>query len=125
MDEAQIFDDARRALKAIEGYADHRELVDAVAELEEYIELEQDTRHEITKMQKSERGPEQPANKFARVAADLRRGRTREGQEKYQSAIFKCLADYNRCLKGNERWICKALIVICIAKQLVPLAPRD
>jgi hypothetical protein len=125
MDEVQIFDDARQALKSIrEAYEDNSELVAAVTELEEYIVLEQENRHEITKMQKSERGAEQPANRLARVAAEVRRVRNREEQEKYQSAIFKCLADYNRCLKGNSRWVCKALIAICIAKQLVPFVPK-
>lgn len=54
-------------------------------------------------------------------------GASKGKDQRYQTNIFKCLADYDKCLKRRPPTfpLCIALAIICIAKQLIPLAPRE
>ena len=42
----------------------------------------------------------------------------------YQSKIFRCLSDYEKCCSGHTTVACGSLLVVCIAQQLVPFAPK-
>ena len=46
--------------------------------------------------------------------------------DKYQTGVFKCYDDYKKCKAqtGSKAW-CWSLVLICLAKQVAPLAPRD
>jgi hypothetical protein len=60
--------------------------------------------------------------------ADIREKRSRQlvgatGKAAYQSKIYKCLGDYEKCSGGHPTVLCASLFVVCIAQQLVPFAP--
>ena len=126
MDEAQVFDDAIRALREVRSaYGDDGEFVGAIDELEKYIEYESETRAVASKIQKSaDREVEQPAEAFVRLASKKKSKLKAHPPGYYQTAVFKCLSDYEKCLRRNNPWLCKALMAICVAKHLVPLAPH-
>jgi hypothetical protein len=43
----------------------------------------------------------------------------------YQTPVFKCLGDYDKCIKhsGSKR-LCQALLVWCAVKHLIPFVPK-
>jgi len=105
-------------------YADDTDLLEALAELQDAMQSDANT-GDGTAGGEVQRQMNKTPEKLAKAAVKAKEKRSGAVGEKYQSAIFKCLSDYNTCLKANARGICKAFIVICIAKQLVPLAPRE
>jgi hypothetical protein len=42
----------------------------------------------------------------------------------YQSKVFRCLGDYDKCRANRSATLCSALCIICIAQQLIPFAPK-
>jgi hypothetical protein len=59
---------------------------------------------------------------------DIREKRSRQlvgaaGKAEYQSKVYQCLGDYEKCSGGHPTVLCASLFVVCIAQQLVPFAP--
>ena len=58
------------------------------------------------------------------IDAQTRRGPKPKDPGTYKTSIFKCLADYEKCCLTHDWRLCGALVAVCIAKQLIPFAPR-
>jgi hypothetical protein len=39
---------------------------------------------------------------------------------RYETRVFLCHRDYRQCRRSDKRWLCVAILVICLAAQLVP-----
>jgi hypothetical protein len=42
----------------------------------------------------------------------------------YKSSVFVCLEDYQKCRKFNRPDLCLSLLVLCVAKELIPFVKK-
>jgi hypothetical protein len=43
----------------------------------------------------------------------------------YQTPVFKCLGDYDRCIKhSSSKRLCQGMLVLCVAKHIIPFIPK-
>jgi hypothetical protein len=43
----------------------------------------------------------------------------------YQTPVFKCQGDYDKCLKHTgSSGMCMFLLIVCVGKHLIPFAPK-
>ena len=42
----------------------------------------------------------------------------------YQTPVFKCHGDYEKCLQYSGSRMCMFMLVICLGKHLIPFVPK-
>jgi FtsZ-interacting cell division protein ZipA len=57
------------------------------------------------------------AEEFFAVASDVAKRRL---PATYQTPVFKCLGDYEKCKTKNDYNACMVMLVICVGRQLIP-----
>jgi hypothetical protein len=57
------------------------------------------------------------AEEFFAVASDVAKRRL---PATYQTPVFKCMGDYEKCKTKNGSNACMVMLVICVGRQLIP-----
>lgn len=43
----------------------------------------------------------------------------------YQTPVFKCLGDYDKCIKhSSSKRLCQAMLILCVVKHIIPFIPK-
>jgi hypothetical protein len=118
VDEVQMADDALQALGEISSAYRGERLGELAAELSHQLfpRMAFDTSIEERKRQ-YERVPKEFVKEAKKVA--------RERGPAYQTPVFKCHGDYDKCIKHNgSNRLCMFLLIVCLGKHLIPFVPK-
>lgn len=117
-DEAQLVDDAVEALKEISSAYRGQPIAALAAQLSHQLSPQMAFDADI---KERERQYEIIPNEFAKEAKRV----AKKAGPKYQTPVFKCAGDYEMCMASSSSHIlCRALLVLCVAKHLIPLVPN-
>ena len=119
VDETQLIDDALQVLKEIQtGYRteDNARLAARMAQqIRPTMTFDEDIE---ARQKKYEATPKE----FTEAAA---KALSKRGPA-YKTPVFKCLEDFEKCKKHSaSQTLCRAALVICIGKHLIPFVPHE
>jgi hypothetical protein len=118
VDEVQMADEASQVLGEIVSAYRGEPLGALAAQLSHQLfpQMAFDTNIE-KRMREYERVPKEFVEEAKKVA--------RKKGPVYQTPVFKCQGDYDKCLKhsGSNR-LCMFLLIVCVGKHLIPFAPK-
>ena len=120
-DDAQLIEDAVKTLNEIASEFRGERLGDLAAQFSHQIapRMAFDAKPDLRKVQEQyERLPKEFVDEALKVAA--KRG------PNYKTPVFRCLEDFEKCKRSRSaRYLCHALLAICVGKQLIPLVRQN
>jgi hypothetical protein len=117
-DEAQLVEDALAVLKEISSVYRRQSLGMLAAQLSHQISPQMAFDADI---EERARQYEIVPKEFVKEAKKL----ARNAGPNYQTPVFKCAGDYDKCLKHTgSKTFCVTLLVLCVAKHLIPAFKR-
>lgn len=119
VDEVQLVEDAVVALASISDAYRGEPIASLAAQLSHqiYPRMAFDAAPDFKELERRyEQTPKDFAEEARKVAS--RRGPT------YQTPVFKCIGDYEKCKKASNKRLCVVLLAICVGKHIIPFIPK-